>query len=129
MSFRLFIAIFICSVVGSSAAPLPNPFNMFDYLPTFDQVTNFIGNVGNEIYKDIVELRDEFTTPAETSTTPGDKSTTPGEQSTTPAEKSTTPGEQSTTPEPTTPENTTPKEPTTTPEASTTPAKPTTQGA
>nr|XP_042897587.1 hyphal wall protein 1 isoform X4 [Parasteatoda tepidariorum] len=128
MSFRLFIAIFICSVVGSSAAPLPNPFNMFDYLPTFDQVTNFIGNVGNEIYKDIVELRDEFTTPAETSTTPGDKSTTPGEQSTTP-EKSTTPGEQSTTPEPTTPENTTPKEPTTTPEASTTPAKPTTQGA
>nr|XP_042897592.1 platelet glycoprotein Ib alpha chain isoform X9 [Parasteatoda tepidariorum] len=123
MSFRLFIAIFICSVVGSSAAPLPNPFNMFDYLPTFDQVTNFIGNVGNEIYKDIVELRDEFTTPAETSTTPGDKSTTPGEQSTTP-EKSTTPGEQSTTPEPTTPE------PTTTPaEASTTPAKPTTQGA
>nr|XP_042897597.1 gamete and mating-type specific protein A isoform X14 [Parasteatoda tepidariorum] len=117
MSFRLFIAIFICSVVGSSAAPLPNPFNMFDYLPTFDQVTNFIGNVGNEIYKDIVELRDEFTTPAETSTTPGDKSTTPGEQST-------TPGEQSTTPEPTTPE------PTTTPaEASTTPAKPTTQGA
>nr|XP_042897594.1 hyphal wall protein 1 isoform X11 [Parasteatoda tepidariorum] len=122
MSFRLFIAIFICSVVGSSAAPLPNPFNMFDYLPTFDQVTNFIGNVGNEIYKDIVELRDEFTTPAETSTTPGDKSTTPGEQST-------TPGEQSTTPEPTTPENTTPKEPTTTPEASTTPAKPTTQGA
>nr|XP_042897601.1 gamete and mating-type specific protein A isoform X17 [Parasteatoda tepidariorum] len=116
MSFRLFIAIFICSVVGSSAAPLPNPFNMFDYLPTFDQVTNFIGNVGNEIYKDIVELRDEFTTPAETSTTPGDKSTTPGEQST-------TPGEQSTTPEPTTPENTTPKEPTTTP------AKPTTQGA
>nr|XP_042897602.1 zonadhesin isoform X18 [Parasteatoda tepidariorum] len=111
MSFRLFIAIFICSVVGSSAAPLPNPFNMFDYLPTFDQVTNFIGNVGNEIYKDIVELRDEFTTPAETSTTPGDKSTTPGEQST-------TPGEQSTTPEPTTPA-----------EASTTPAKPTTQGA